>query len=116
MKNAESIMAAFRNVCLFEENYLFTETLSSRKQPKRLSYAVIKTTIFRVGMRSVNATVEFSCSLLRETTRVWLLQLYLPKLIGIDGLKQFGTSNFHTLVVRYFKQPYWFSSSLSRLS
>ena len=54
----------------------------SRMQPKRLSQSVIKTAIFRVGMRSVNPSIEPSCSLLRETTRVWLLQLHLTNLTG----------------------------------
>ena len=51
--------------------------------------------IFRVGMQSVNPSIKLSCSLLRETTRVWLQQLYLPNLTGsggIDGPKQFGAS------------------------
>ena len=46
------------------------------------------------------------CSLLRETTQVWLLQLCLPSLTesgGIDGLRQFGTLISHTLVQ-------WFST------
>ena len=41
------------------------------------------------------------CSLLRETTQVWLLQLYLPSLTesgGIDGPRQFGALTSHTLV------------------
>ena len=41
------------------------------------------------------------CSLLRETTQVWLLQLCLPSLTksgGIDGLRQFGALTSHTLV------------------
>ena len=52
-------------------------------------------------MRSVNSSIEISCSLLRETTQVWLLQLCLPNLTGsgeIDGPRQFRTSNFYTLV------------------
>ena len=60
----------------------------SRMQPKRLSHSVIKTIIFRVGMRSVNPSIEPSCSLFRETTQVGLLQLHLTNLTGngeIDG-------------------------------
>ena len=41
------------------------------------------------------------CSLLRETTQVWLLQLCLPSLTGsggIDGPRQFGALTSHTLV------------------
>ena len=41
------------------------------------------------------------CSLLRETTQVWLLQLCLPSLTesgGIDGPRQFGVLTSHTLV------------------
>ena len=63
-----------------------------RKQPKRLSHAGIEITIFRVGMQSVNPSIKPFCSLLRETTRVWLLQLCLTSLTesrGIDGPKQF---------------------------
>ena len=51
-----------------------------RKKPKRLSHAGIKITIFRVGMQSVNPSIKPSCSLLRETTQIWLLQLCLPTL------------------------------------
>ena len=59
-----------------------------KKQPKRLSHAGIEITIFRVGMQSVNPSIKLSCSLLRETTQVWLLQLCLLSLTesgGIDG-------------------------------
>ena len=41
------------------------------------------------------------CSLLRETTQVWLLQLCLPSLTesgGIDGPRQFKALTSHTLV------------------
>ena len=57
--------------------------------------------IFRVGMQSVNPSIKPFCSLLRETTQVWLLQLYLPSLTengGIDGPRQFGVLTSHTLV------------------
>ena len=72
-----------------------------RKQPKRLFHAGIEITIFRVGMQSVNPSIKPFCSLLRETTQVWLLQLCLPSLTesgGIDGPKQFGALTSHTLV------------------
>ena len=72
-----------------------------RKQPKRLFHAVIEITIFRVGMQNVNPSIKPFCSLLRETTQVWLLQLCLPSLTesgGIDGPKQFGALTSHTLV------------------
>ena len=72
-----------------------------RKQPKRLSHAGIEITIFRVKMQSVNHSIKFFCSLLRETTQVWLLQLCLPSLTesrGIDGPRQFGALTSHTLV------------------
>ena len=59
---------------------------SSRKQPKRPFHAVIKTIIFRVGMLSVNPSIQCSCSLLRETTQFLLLQLYLPNLTGSRGI------------------------------
>ena len=84
----------------------FTRTFvtSLRKQPKRLSYADIETTIFRAEMRSVNPSIECSCSLLREKNQVRLLQLCLPSLAGsgeIDGPRQFGASTFHILVEKY---------------
>ena len=41
-----------------------------------------RNSLFRVGMWGVNPSVELSCSLLKETTRVWLLLLYLPNLTG----------------------------------
>ena len=56
-----------------------------RKQPKRLSHAGIEITIFRVGMQSVNPSIKPFCSLLRETTQVWLLQLCLPSLTESGG-------------------------------
>ena len=71
------------------------------KQPKRLSHAGIEITIFRVGMQSVNPSIKPFCSLLRETTQAWLLQLCLPSLTengGIDGPRQFGALTSHTLV------------------
>ena len=70
------------------------------KQPKRLSHAGIEITVFHVGMQSVNPSIKSSCSLLRETTQVWLLQLCLPSLTeigGIDGPRQFGALTSHTL-------------------
>ena len=76
----------------------------SRKQPKRLSHVGIEITIFRVGMQSVNPFIKPSCSLLRETTQVWLLQLCLPSLtesVGIDGPRQFGALTSHTLVEKH---------------
>ena len=78
-----------------------TSVTSLRKQPRRLSHTGIETTIFRVGMQSVNTSIKPFCSLLRETTQVWLLQLCLPSLTengGIDGPKQFGALTSHTLV------------------
>ena len=69
-----------------------------------VSHAVIETTVFHVGMRSVNPSIEFSFSLLRKTTQVWLLQFYLPNMTGsgeIDSPKQFRASTFHTLVVNH---------------
>ena len=49
-------------------------------------------------MRSVNPSIKLSCSLFRETTQVWLLQLCLPSLTRSGGSKQFGALTFHTLV------------------
>ena len=81
-----------------------TSVTSSRKQPKRLFHAGIKTTIFRVGMRSVNPSIELFCNLLRETTRVLLLHLCVPSLTGsgkINGPRQFRASTFHTLIEKH---------------
>ena len=75
-----------------------TSVTPLRKQPKRLSHAGIKITIFRVGMQSVNLSIKPFCSLLRETTQVWLIQFCLPSLTesrGIDGPKQFGACPIH---------------------
>ena len=55
-------------------------------------------------MQSVNPSIKPFCSLLRETTQAWLLQLCLPSLTesgGIDGPKQFGTLTSHTLVEKH---------------
>ena len=78
-----------------------TSVTPLRKQPKRLSHAGIEITIFHIGMQSVNSSIKLSCSLLRETTQAWLLQLCLPSLtgsVGIDGPRQFGALTSHTLV------------------
>ena len=72
-----------------------------KKAAKKTIHAGIEITIFRVGIQSVNPSIKPFCSLLRETTQVWLLQLCLPSLTesgGIDGLKQFGALTSHTLV------------------
>ena len=72
-----------------------------RKQPKRLSHVGIEITILRVGMQSVNPSLKLFCSLLRETTQIWLLQLCLPSLTeggGTDGPRQIGALTSHTLV------------------
>ena len=74
-----------------------TSVTPLRKQPKRQSHAGIEITIFRVGMQSVNPSIKPFCSLLRETTQVWLLQLCFPSLTesrGIDGPKQFRSIDF----------------------
>ena len=80
-----------------------TSVTPLRKQQKRLSHAGIEIPTFRVGMQSVNPSIKPFCSLFRETTQVWLLQLCLPSLTesgGIDGPKQFGALTSHTLVVK----------------
>ena len=72
-----------------------------KKAAKKLSHAGIEIPTFHAGMQSVNPSIKPFCSLLRETTQVWLLQLCLPSLTesgGIDGPKQFGTLTSHTLV------------------
>ena len=81
-----------------------TSVTPFRKQSKRLSHAGIEITIFRVGMQSVNPSIKLSCSLLRETNQVWLLQLCLPSLTGsggIDGPRQFGALTSHTLAEKH---------------
>ena len=78
-----------------------TSVTSLRKQPKRLPHASIEITILSVGLQSVNPSIKPFCSLLRETTQVWLLQLCLPSLTKsgeIDGPRQFGALASHTLV------------------
>ena len=50
-------------------------------------------------MQSVNPSIKPFCSLLRETTQVWRLQLCLPSLTGsggIDGQRQFGALTSHS--------------------
>ena len=64
-----------------------TSVTPLRKQPKRLAHAGIEITIFRVGMQSVNSSIKLSCSLLRETTQVWLIQLCLASLTGGEDIK-----------------------------
>ena len=57
--------------------------------------------VLSVGMQSVNPSIKPSCSLLRETTQVWLLQFCLPSLTeraGIDDPGLFGALTSHTLV------------------
>ena len=75
-----------------------TSVTPLRKQPKRLSHAGIEITIFRVGMQSVNTSMKPFCSLIRETTQVWLLQICFPSLTesgGIDGPRQFEALTSH---------------------
>ena len=70
-----------------------------KKAAKKTIPSGIQATIFAAGMRSANLSTQRSCSLFRETTRVWLLQLCLPSLTeseGIDGPKQFGALTFHS--------------------
>ena len=81
-----------------------TSATPLRKQPKRLSHAGIETTMFRVGMQSVNSSIKLSCSLFRETTQVWLLLLCFPSLTGsegTDGPKLFRTLTSHTLIEKH---------------
>ena len=50
------------------------------------------------------SSIKLSCSLLRETTQVWLLQLCLPSLTGnggIDGPRLFGALISYTLVEKH---------------
>ena len=65
----------------------------SKKHSKRLSHAGFAITILHVGMQSVYPSIQCSCSLLRETTRVWLLQVAL--LAKID--KKQRTASDHQL-------------------
>ena len=71
-----------------------TSVTPLRKQPKRLSHAGIEITIFRVGMQSVNPSIKLFCSLLRETTQAWLLQLCLPNLTESGGIEAFRSIDF----------------------
>ena len=73
----------------------------NKKAAKKTIPRGIEITIFRVGMQSVNPSIKPFCSLLRETTQVWLLQFCLPSLTesgGIGGPKQFGALTSHILV------------------
>ena len=75
-----------------------------RQEIKRLFHTVIETVILCIGMPSINPSIEFSCNLLRDMTRVWLLQIYLPNVTGsegMDGPKQFRASMFHTLLEKH---------------
>ena len=78
-----------------------TSVTPLRKQPKKTILHGYRNNYIRVGMQSVNPSIKPFCSLLRETTQVWLLQLCLPSLTesgGIDGPKQFGALTSHTVV------------------
>ena len=71
-----------------------TDLITARAARKPLSSGLrsYRTTIFRVGMQSVNSSTERFCSLLRGMNPVCLLQLYLPNLTGSEGIdspKQF---------------------------
>ena len=70
-----------------------TSVIPLKKQPKRLSHAGIEITIFRVGMQSVNSSIKPFCSLLRETTQVWLPQLCLPSLTESGGIDEEAVRN-----------------------
>ena len=75
-----------------------------KKTAKKLSHASIEVTMIRVKMQSVNPSIKLSCSLLKEMTQVWLLQLCLSSWIesgGIDGLRQFGALTSHTVVKKH---------------
>ena len=75
-----------------------------KKAAKKTIPRGIQITIFRVGMLSVNPSIKPFCSLFRETTQVWLLQLCLPSLTesgGIDGPRQFGALTSPTLVEKH---------------
>ena len=68
---------------------------------KKINPRMYQNNYICVGMQSVNPSIKPFCSLLRETTQVWLLQLCLRTLTesgGIDGLRQFGALISHTLV------------------
>ena len=57
-----------------------------------------------VMTKIINYYLKPFCSLLRETTQVWLLQLCLPSLTesgGIDGPRQFRALTSHTLVEKH---------------
>ena len=60
----------------------------------------------------MNPSTKLFCSLLSETTQVWLLQLCLPSLTeseGIDGPRQFVALTSHTLV----KKPWSFVNNFN---
>ena len=75
-----------------------------KKSAGKIIHAGIKKTIFLAGMWRVNPSIKLSCSLIKETNQVWLLQLCLPSLIGsggIDDPKQFGALTFYTLLKKH---------------
>ena len=90
IKPASSFVIQNRQTCRLIHLMLMRLTRTSvtplTKQPKRLSHEGIEITIFRVGMQSVNLSIKPFCSLLRETTQVWLLQLCLPSLTESGGI------------------------------
>ena len=67
------------------------------KAAKILSHADIETTMFRVGMQNVNPSIKLFCSLPRETTQVWLLQLCFPSLTESEWIDGSALTS-HTLV------------------
>ena len=75
-----------------------------KKAAKKTIHRGYRNNFIPCGMQSVNPFIEISCSLLRETTKIWLLQLCLPSLTGSgenDYQRQFGALNFHTLVEKH---------------
>ena len=56
--------------------------------------AVNETTIFRVGMRNVNATIKYNVSAIPQENYFDRVRLDLKGKGGINGLNQFRTSTF----------------------
>ena len=71
------------------------------------AHAVTEATIYRVWMQSLKAFIPSFCRTSKDTTRVWLLQLQLPDLIGkgeIYDINQFKKSIFDKHVLLLIKK------------
>ena len=81
-----------------------TSAMSSERQPKILSHAVVEITTYRVGMLSARTSTEHFCSRLKKAT---LKRLPLPCFSGstrnaeVDGPRKIRLSTFRTLAEKH---------------